>query len=69
MAARKRSRKATDSCPTRKKRFRDHEAAVQALRRTSRPDDGRDRKPTRAYPCDRCHGWHLTSWETPGAGR
>lgn len=65
---RKPNRKAKDSCPTGKRRFRDHASAVQALRRTSRADDRRDRKPARAYHCDRCKGWHLTSWETPGAG-
>lgn len=47
------------ACPTRKVRFRDHESAVRALRQTR--DRGADKLPVRAYECNLCHGWHLTS--------
>ena len=48
------------SCPSGKRRYRDHIGAQFALavirhRRTDR------RRETRAYPCPICHGWHLTS--------
>jgi hypothetical protein len=46
-------------CPTGKTRFRDHESATTALQITQR--SSRTRKPTRAYRCDLCDGWHLTS--------
>ena len=42
-------------CRTNKVRYRDRIAATIALFRT------RDQGTARAYQCDFCHGWHLTS--------
>ena len=33
-------------------------AALQSIRRNGARHA---KKPTRAYPCAHCHGWHLTS--------
>lgn len=41
-----------------KRRFRDQAQAQSALRLIG--SSARDVAPTRAYPCDRCKGWHLT---------
>lgn len=57
-------------CPdTGKRRFRDHVQAVRALHaaansRRSAALDGVQtvRRERRAYCCDACGGWHLTSW-------
>ncbi|MCU1356398.1 MAG: hypothetical protein JWM89_1816 [Acidimicrobiales bacterium] len=49
----------TKRCPSGKTRFRDHEAATRALRRTE--SSNRMVRPARAYECPRCKGWHLTS--------
>lgn len=64
--ARKRSKRSKDrgACPSGKRRFRDHPSAVAALRRTG--SSSREVRPVRAYECDRCQGWHLTSWEHAG---
>lgn len=53
----------------RKRRYRDHAHAVKALRNSARArylsdvDELRAtrRRETRAYECDDCGGWHLTS--------
>lgn len=54
---RKKERRTVRTCG--KRRFRDHSEAVSALQRI----DAREGElaPVRAYECDRCHGWHLTS--------
>ena len=46
-----------------KRRYRDHDEAVRALRNIgSSTWQGRDgKKPGRAYFCGRCKGFHLTS--------
>lgn len=46
-----------------KRRYRDHNEAVGALRGiSSSPWKGRNgKRPGRAYYCGRCKGWHLTS--------
>jgi hypothetical protein len=43
-----------------KHRYRNETAATNALTCMQRERDGR-RKPIRAYQCDHCHGWHITS--------
>lgn len=43
-----------------KRRFRDREEAVAAIR-TLRTKSDRGKHPHRAYECPTCHGWHLTS--------
>jgi hypothetical protein len=43
-----------------KKAFKDHESAIKALHRILNKDDGR-KKPIRAYECEKCQQWHLTS--------
>jgi hypothetical protein len=52
----------------RKRRFRDHEEAVdvlhriQAIRQSAELDGiPTRRREVRSYTCDRCHGVHLTS--------
>lgn len=51
---------AVSSCG--KTRYRDRIAALLALSKIARRDDTRRPKTEqRAYPCPRCHGWHLTS--------
>lgn len=56
-----------ESCRrTGKRRYPDHQSAVQALHRFAQST--RARKPVRAYPCDLCKGWHITSQEVPGGG-
>lgn len=54
---------------TGKTRFRDHEAAVDALHRAAAARvraaaDGvsTTRREVGSYECPRCHGWHLTIW-------
>lgn len=47
-----------------KHRYRDRQEALAALRAIV-GRSRRDKVVKRAYACDRCHGWHLTSWETP----
>lgn len=65
-------RKASTRCAeTRKRRFRDHHEACDALhaaQNTRRAVQFEEpgtvttrRRETRAYPCSRCRGWHLTS--------
>lgn len=56
-------------CPiTGKRRFRDHEEAVEALQKArnarKRADGPTRRQERRAYECHICRGWHLTSKET-----
>ena len=51
----------TNRCGLRgKRRFRDHRSAIEALRRI-RSNSVRQTVPARAYECDACGGWHLTS--------
>lgn len=52
--------KTSKRCGSGKKRFRDHQSAVHALRRI-KGGSSRDRVPAKAYECDWCGGWHLTS--------
>lgn len=51
------------SCPTQKLRLPDHSAAVFKMRslRYNHPD--REYVPIRAYKCDLCDGWHISSKE------
>lgn len=44
-----------------KRRYRDHAEAIGALRSIRAGQAKRQVVPSRAYPCDRCGGWHLTS--------
>lgn len=55
-------------CHTGKIRYRTEEEAYKAIKLASRDEEreARERKPIRAYPCDDCHGWHLTSREYHG---
>lgn len=46
--------------PCRKRRFRSHDQAIIGIRLIRNHSD-RDRIPARAYYCDECNGWHLTS--------
>ena len=52
-----------------KRRYRDHREAVHMLhkftnQRRRAEQDGRHskRREVRCYACNRCHGYHLTSW-------
>lgn len=57
-----------ERCPaTGKRRYRDHEQAIQSLRKFQ-AGSTRDVVQKRVYECTGCHGWHLTSQEvwTPG---
>ena len=60
---RKRRKKQRGHC--RKRRFHDHEQAVDVLHqiagKRSRSDNSAKRRELRAYYCPRCTGWHLTS--------
>jgi len=47
------------TCPTGKVRYRDHEAAVNALYRLAKSST-RDDVPRRSYLCPVCKGWHVT---------
>ena len=52
--------KRRSSCPTGKNRWataEDAEAEIVRIRATT----DRAQVPVRAYPCDQCAGWHLTS--------
>lgn len=52
----------TEKHRCRKKRFRDHDQATQALRRINgNPSLNKPKHPQRAYQCPQCQGWHLTS--------
>jgi len=53
---RRRRRNTGRSCG--KVRYRDQREAMQALRRLRAASGGQIQ---RAYECDQCHGWHLTS--------
>jgi hypothetical protein len=53
------------SCHTGKVRFRDKQSADRA-RQTIQAHSTRDKVACRAYACDLCHGWHLTSMERYG---
>ena len=44
-----------------KERHRDEAAALAALARIQASNWNNHRVPQRAYQCDHCHGWHLTS--------
>jgi hypothetical protein len=46
----------------RKKAYKDKDAAVDAMHLIQNKDDGK-KKPVRAYPCENCAQWHLTSAE------
>ena len=50
-------------CPkTGKARYRDHASANIAITTIAlRNDDERRKRPVRAYYCESCKGWHLTS--------
>jgi hypothetical protein len=43
-----------------KVRYRDHLEAHEAIRVLAERS-GRAFVPARSYPCDVCHGWHITS--------
>lgn len=47
--------------PCRKRRFRDEIAAKLALAGIEQDGDVREKAPRRAYRCQACGGWHLTS--------
>jgi hypothetical protein len=61
------------SCKTTgKRRFRDHLEVTRALQKSANArsratQDGATchRREVRAYECEACHGWHLTSWAHP----
>ena len=46
----------------RKVRYRDKQLALQVVRHFAR-NGTRDVKPIRAYQCNACNGWHITSQE------
>jgi hypothetical protein len=46
--------------PCTKRRFKDHEAADTRIAEIMQEEDG-NHKPVRAYLCNKCDGWHLTS--------
>lgn len=46
----------------RKKAYKDKDAAVTAMHLIQNKDDGK-KKPIRAYECENCLQWHLTSAE------
>lgn len=54
--ARKKARR-TRPCPSGKARYRDRQSAVVVLRNVQQ----RGGLLTRAYRCEMCKGWHLTS--------
>jgi hypothetical protein len=49
---------------TRKVRYRTHEDATRALTNIKRVAEGQRIVPVRAYRCEVCDGWHLTSQPT-----
>ncbi len=54
-------------CPTGKIRYRSEDQASRELASTRRPTRFRRRRhERRAYQCDVCHGWHLTSQRLRG---
>lgn len=55
----KNTRTGAKKCRSRKRRYRDHAEAVRALQSAAR--SGHDYIPIRAYECDTCGGWHLSS--------
>jgi len=63
----RRARKRSGSkCRTGKVRFRDHDEAIQVLwhAKMLRTVEGvTERQERRAYLCNACNGWHLTSQE------
>jgi hypothetical protein len=46
--------------PCTKRRFKDHDAADRRIAEIMQ-QDGENHKPVRAYLCNKCDGWHLTS--------
>lgn len=48
-----------------KQRFRDEGAATFQLGQIARTDGARLKRPVRAYACQFCGGWHLTSKVIP----
>lgn len=50
---------------TGKRRYRDHEEAVGSLQKIGN-NSTREVVPVRAYECDFCDGWHVTSQEVWG---
>jgi len=55
-------RKSSSGCPTGKHQYRDEIAAKLALAGAQRKDGSRRGKiEKRAYKCEKCHRWHLTS--------
>ena len=48
---------------SKKRRFRDHEEAVRFLHRqqNARQSGCESSRAVRAYECDHCKGWHVTS--------
>lgn len=59
MMRRRVARSKRSACPTRKVRYRDHESATRALRNVA--GSCRGKIPVRAYRCNLCRGWLLTS--------
>lgn len=62
----KRKKKRMEKCPSGKMSYRDEIAAKLALATLKHKDvtylrDGRNLNVRRAYKCDRCPNWHLTS--------
>jgi tRNA(Ile)-lysidine synthase TilS/MesJ len=51
------------ACRTGKSPFHDQAAAKAAITRIRQSGEQRDKTPTRAYLCEFCHRWHLTSKE------
>jgi hypothetical protein len=56
-------RKAARNCPTGKQRYRSKDEALRTIHAAANSNS--KVKPVRAYECDGCKGWHLTS--QPGA--
>jgi hypothetical protein len=50
-------------CDTGKRRYRDQAEATNAIHLFQNWSQ-RTVVPVRTYACDRCQGWHTTSWET-----
>lgn len=71
--SRKRSRRGKQRCKSGKRRYRDHEQAIDALmgarivrKRELEENSNTNRLERRSYFCAGCKGFHLTSWESEG---